>query len=215
MHKLPKGFTQRFRIVADRVGPRREAARIAGVSLDAIIRYLRGENQPTLTAMSHLCNAAGISLNWLATGEGDQEANAEKNDVYVSRGLPVSGFAESKDAGWYTPQPSRMQTTLELPDPRAFAAVVHGQTLVPEGLHPGFLCVCSPMLRPVKDDIVHIRRQDGLCTLKLFIGEERDWFVLRGFTDPDAKGVQRPYEDRVKRSVVTEIAPVVFVRRKV
>jgi transcriptional regulator with XRE-family HTH domain len=215
MHKLPKGFTERLRVVADRVGPRREAARIGGVSLDAIIRYLRGENQPTFTTMTHLCQAAGVSLSWLATGEGDPDESASPRDVSVSRGLPVMGFAESKDAGWFTPQPSRMQTTLDLPDTKAFAAVVHGQTLVPEGLHPGFLCVCSPMLRPVKDDIVHIRRSDGLCTLKLFVGEEKDWLILKGFMDPDAKGVQRPFEDRVKRGVVMEIAPVVFIRRKV
>ena len=214
MKPLSKKFVERLRVVADRVGTRREAADIAGVSLDAVIRYLRGENQPTFTAISKLCQAAGVSMHWLATGEGSVEAN-DAFEPSASRGFPVTCFAESKDAGWYNPQNSRIQTTLDMPDPKAFAIVVHGQGLIPEGLHPGFLCVCSPMLKPAKGDIVHLRRTDGLCTIKLFVGEEKEWLILKGYTDPDAKGIQRAFEDRVKRNVITEIAPVVFVRRKV
>jgi hypothetical protein len=108
-----------------------------------------------------------------------------------------------------------MQMTLELSDPNAFATVVHGQNLIPEGLQPGFLCVCSPQLRPVKGDLVHLRRYDGLCSIRLFIGEESEWLVTKAYTDPDAKGLQRAFEDKVKRSTIKEIAPVVFVKRKV
>jgi transcriptional regulator with XRE-family HTH domain len=197
MKPLSKKFVERLRVVADRLGTRREAADIAGVTVDAIIRYLRGENQPSFTAISKLCEAAGVSMQWLATGEGGVEAN-DSFETSASRGFPVTGFAESKDVGWYNPQASRIQTTLDMPDPKAFAVVVHGQGLIPEGLHPGFLCVCSPMLKPAKGDIVHLRRTDGLCTMKLFVGEEKEWLILKAYTDADAKGGQRPFEDKVK-----------------
>ncbi len=207
------GFIDRLRIVIDRLGTRKEAADIAGVSLDAIIRYLRGENQPSFMAISRISESAGISMHWLFNGEGPMEAH-ETQAASSVRGIPVSGFAESKDEGWYNPQISSMQMTLDIPDPNAFATMVHGQNLIPEGLQPGFLCICSPMLKPVSGDIIHLKRNDGLCALRIFMGEEKEWLVLKAYTDRDEKGVQRSFEDRVKRSIIAEIAPVVFVRRK-
>lgn len=211
---LSQEFVDRLRIVMDRLGTRREAADIAGVSLDAVIRYLRGENQPGFLVISRLTEAAGVSMHWLSHGQGPMENNV-LHEASSVRGIPVAGFAESKDAGWYTPQSSSMQITLDLPDPNAFAATVHGQNLIPEGIQPGFMCICSPMLKPVSGDIVHLRRNDGLCTLRVFVAEEKDWLVLKAYTDRDGHNQQRAFEDRVKTSTIQEIAPVVFVRRKV
>lgn len=211
-------FQDRLRMIADALGTRREAAEIGGVSLDAVIRYLRGENQPGFLIISRMCEAAGYSMHWLATGKGPMtlsERQSTQGLAALSRGLPVTGFAESKEEGWYNSQPSSVQTSLDMVDPAAFAAVVHGQGLIPEGVHPGFLCVCSPMLNALQGDIIHLRRHDGLCALKLFVGEEGEWLVLKAYTDKDTKGVQRACEDRIKRSIITEIAPVVFVRRRV
>jgi DNA-binding phage protein len=210
---LSDGYIDRLRTMIDRLGTRKEAADIAGVSLDAVIRYLRGENQPSFMAISRLCEASGISMHWLYNGEGPMESHATREASSV-RGIPVSGMAESKDAGWYNTQISSMQMTLDLPDPNAFATMVHGQNLIPEGLQPGFLCICSPMLKPVSGDIVHLKRNDGLCALRIFVAEENEWLVLKAYTDRDEKNSQRAFEDRVKRSIIAEIAPVVFVRRK-
>jgi len=210
---LSNEFVDRLRIVLDRLGTRREAAEIAGVSLDAVIRYLRGENQPSFHVISRLCEASGISMRWLASGEGPMEIHALRESS-SGRGIPVMGFAESKESGWYNSQEFSMQVTLDLPDPKAFATMVQGQSLIPEGIQPGFMCICSPLLKPVPGDIVHLRRNDGLCSLRLFVGEEKDWLVLKAFTDRDEKGLQRAFEDRVKASTITEMAPVVLVRRK-
>lgn len=216
-NSMSQDFVDRLRVVMDRLGTRRSAAETGGVSLDAVIRYLRGENQPGFMVVSRLTEAANISMRWLATGQGEMEnsdpfaKNLSGNSV---RGIPVSGFAESHDTGWFTPQISSMQLTLDLPDPNAFATTAQGQNLIPEGIQPGFICICSPMLKPVFGDIVHLRRQDGLCSLRIFIAEEKDWLVFKSFTDRDDKNQQRAFEDRVKTSTISEIAPVVYVRRK-
>ena len=209
----PHDFPSRLRLMLDRLGTRQQAADIAGITVDAVIRYLRGGNQPSFTTISKLSEAANVSMHWLYKGEGPVNLTeiSPQNSV---RGIPVNGFGESRDEGWYNPQASSMQMTLDLPDPNAFATMVHGQNLIPEGVQPGFLCICSPMLKPVSGDIIHLRRYDGLCALRLFIAEEQDWLVLKAYTDRDDKGVQRPFEDRVKASIISEIAPVVFVRRK-
>lgn len=207
-------FQDRLRVVADALGTRREAAETGGVSLDAIIRYLRGENQPSFAIVARLCDASGFSMHWLASGIGPMRL-ADRQDTPMMRGLPVMGFAETKETGWYSLQSSTLQTTLDLPDPQAFATVVHGQGLVPEGLQPGFMCVCSPMMSPVQGDIVHLKRFDGLCALRLFVREEDGWLVLKAYTDPEVRTkTQRAYEDRVKRSSITAISPVVFIKRK-
>lgn len=214
MSKSKKHFPDRLRVVADRLGTRREAAEIAGVTLDAIIRHLRGDNQPSFQSVSRLCEAAGVSMHWLATGDGPQEL-AEFAASNESPGLPVIGFAEGTEAGWYQAQPSRVHTTLDLPDPKAFAIVAYGEEMIPEGIQPGFLCICSPTAKAAKGDIVHLRRHDGLCALRLYKGEEKGWMILKAYTDLDKKGQQRAFEDKIRRAAVKEIAPVIFVKRKV
>lgn len=204
-------FTSRLRYTLDLLGTRREAADVAGVSLDAITRYLRGDNQPGFLTISKICDAAGVSMHWLATGDGQSE---KQNAFQTIRGIPLAGMSEAKDTGWFNPQQSSVQTTLDLPDPKAFATLVNGQSLIPEGIQPGFVCICSPMMGHAPGDIVHLRRQDGLCTLRIYVGEEKDWLILKAYTDRDEKSIQRPFEDRIKRSMVIEVAPVVFVRRK-
>ena len=39
-----------------------------GVSVDALARYIRGENVPPFDVAARLCMAAGRSMEWLATG---------------------------------------------------------------------------------------------------------------------------------------------------
>ncbi len=40
------------------------------MGVDQLGRYLRGDAVPAIDTMTRLCRAAGISLNWLASGEG-------------------------------------------------------------------------------------------------------------------------------------------------
>lgn len=41
------------------------------VSSAALQRYIKEENEPTFAALARLCAAAGVRLDWLATGEGE------------------------------------------------------------------------------------------------------------------------------------------------
>ena len=66
-----KALGRRISEVADHYPNRKSAAKAAGVSTDQLSRYMRGENQPTLMAMSALVKPYGFSLDWLASGLGD------------------------------------------------------------------------------------------------------------------------------------------------
>ncbi len=213
-------FFDRLPHVADSFPTRREAASAAGISTDQLTRYLRGENQPTFLAMKKMCDAAHVSLAWLATGDGSRDALYDSNvpisilTVPSNRSLPVHQLAESGQIGWYDATTLAVSTTLELPDPQAFAVVAQGLSLVPEGIQPGFLCVCSPLLKPLPRDLVHLKRTDGRCTLMLYLKEDPDWLYLQAYLDPDKNGQQAVFHDQLKRSTIDSLAPVVIVKRR-
>jgi len=55
---------------------RKSAALAANVSTDQLNRYTKGENQPPFGAMVSLAKSAGVSIEWLATGEGHMRLSA-------------------------------------------------------------------------------------------------------------------------------------------
>lgn len=217
---MPPEFVNRLRHIADSFQTRRDAAQAAGISTDQLTRYLRGENQPTFQAMQKLCDAANMSLQWLATGDGAREAALDAaTSIPLSiftqpRALPVHSLSESGQIGWFDATELAVAATLDISDPQAFAVVAQGLSLIPEGIQPGFLCVCSPSLNPIPRDVVHLRRADGRCTLMTYIRDDVEWFYLQAYLDPDKEGRQLPFQDQLRKTAVKSIAPVVMVKRR-
>lgn len=58
------------------LGSRKKAAEAAGISTDQLARYINGVSQPALQPIAKLCDAAGVGLEWLVTGEGEPTAQA-------------------------------------------------------------------------------------------------------------------------------------------
>jgi transcriptional regulator with XRE-family HTH domain len=218
---MPNDFSCRLRHVADHFPTRRDAALAAGISVDQLTRYLRGENQPSFQAMHKLCAAAHISLVWLATGNGAREIDAAclyestSQQTYTASTLPVLNLAESGQAGWFDATPLAVTASLDIHDPKAFAIVAQGLSLVPEGIQPGFLCVCSPLVKPVPRDILHVRRHDGRCTLMVYQREDADWLYLQAYMDPDKNDQQTTFQDQLRKSSITDCATVIMVKRRI
>lgn len=51
-------------------------AKKAGVSTSVLSKWRRGESEPTRTSLVAMARAAGVSVEWLATGEGDPDQGA-------------------------------------------------------------------------------------------------------------------------------------------
>ena len=64
------------------VGTRKSAAKAAGVSSDTLQRWIREEVQPSLGPIIKLADAAGVSVEWLATGRECPRGVAEVPGVY-------------------------------------------------------------------------------------------------------------------------------------
>ena len=62
------GIGTRIAEVAEKLGSRKKAAEAAGVSVSTLNRWITGESVPVFAGVARLCLAAGVSLDWVATG---------------------------------------------------------------------------------------------------------------------------------------------------
>lgn len=84
------GIGQRIGRAAEELGTRTSAYTVMGVSSAALQRYIKEENVPPFDAVARLCVAAGVSLDWLATGEGPMKVReaASEQGSQVTRPDP-------------------------------------------------------------------------------------------------------------------------------
>lgn len=180
-------------------------AQRAGIAKSGLNRILRG-GTPTLNVLVAIANAAQVSIDWLATGKF---FSGKTSDV------PIIGFAECGLKGWYNEVALTVSAhRLEDLGEEAFAVIAVGDSMRPAGIEQGFLCYCDPGDKPSQFDAVYLRKKDGTSSLKVYGGEEGIWLKLQGWLKPDAGGVQKPYVDRLKRDLISLIAPVIYIKRK-
>ncbi|KAG0165745.1 hypothetical protein DFQ28_010009 [Apophysomyces sp. BC1034] len=75
------GIESRIDEVCRRIGGRSAAASVAGVSDDMLRRYVRGDSKPTFEVIAKLARAAGVSLDWIASGEDVTAASAKSGEA--------------------------------------------------------------------------------------------------------------------------------------
>jgi phage repressor protein C with HTH and peptisase S24 domain len=68
-----KGIGTRISEISEMLGGRKKAAQAAGVALSTFHRWLAGDSIPALDSISRLAQKAGVSLDWVATGEGAKQ----------------------------------------------------------------------------------------------------------------------------------------------
>lgn len=73
---LPAGIGHRIRQCSGRVGSHKKLADAAGFSEGQLYRYMREENEPSVSAAAQIAQAAGVSLDWLVLGEGSGDGHA-------------------------------------------------------------------------------------------------------------------------------------------
>lgn len=81
--------------VIERLGGRTNAARVAEISVDQLLAYEKGANRARFDTIARLCGAAGVSVNWVATGTGQMDLQlgaAEDQAPYSAGGPAPEGF---------------------------------------------------------------------------------------------------------------------------
>lgn len=69
-------FSERISIAIKRAGGSTKMAGIAGVSTSVLSKWRRGESDPSRARLVKMARAAGVSVQWLATGEGSPDQGA-------------------------------------------------------------------------------------------------------------------------------------------
>ena len=76
------GFAERMFQAAQMAGNATRLAEATGISRRAIGDYLAGKAEPSRPRMVAIAKSAGVSLEWLATGDGKMHQNA---DVFTAQ----------------------------------------------------------------------------------------------------------------------------------
>lgn len=85
-----KGLETRIGAVTDLYASRKEAAQAAGVGLSTLQRWISGEAMPGFQSIAQLAARQGVSLDWLASGEGAmQRAQDEELDNSIYAFIPL------------------------------------------------------------------------------------------------------------------------------
>jgi len=203
-------FIDRINLLVKKAGGQNAMARNSGLSLGAIQRYLKG-GEPTRPAIISMAKSGGVSTEWLISGESQNNDNEGKK----SASMNIYGFAETKQQGWYEEVPWQISSTLDWPDPDIFAVVTVSNSMKPEGIHKGHLCICSPATKPIKNDAVYIRKNDGTSSIKKYNREEGKWIHISGYFDKDDCDNQVKYEEQLNKEVIEQIAPVIYIKRRI
>lgn len=203
---MDQNFVERVKQLVSKAGGQSALSRKTGLSLGAIQRYLRG-GEPTRTAMIRLAQAGNVSMNWLVYGREDGVGPSLSS-------VPLRGFGDSAEPGWFHEITYKISTAMEWPDPDLFAIVAADDSLKSEGISKGVTCIVSPNTRAQKGDIVFVRRKDGAATLKIFESEDSEWLYVRGYMDPVDEAENVDSKESVKKATVEDYGPVICIKRR-
>lgn len=83
-------FRRRLRLIMQQFGSVADLARAVGVSDNAIYKWVSGRGQPGMISLVNLSKAAGVSVEWLATGRGEPaKARPDMNPVNAAEFVPM------------------------------------------------------------------------------------------------------------------------------
>lgn len=173
--------------------------------------YELGKTLPDAARLAQLGIFFQVSTDWLLSDDA-----APDTGMGQKKELPLLGLAACSVAGWYKPQ---IVQGMSVPMPAdeladGFVVTATGDSLLPEGVKPGYMCYCAPHLTAKAGDIVYIKEVSGRASMKVFRGRDAQWLTLDGYFPPDEMGAQARYTERRAMSQIVDIVPVMFIRRK-
>jgi phage repressor protein C with HTH and peptisase S24 domain len=94
-------FRRRLRLIMQQFGSVADLARAVGVSDNAIYKWVSGRGQPSMMSLVNLSKAAGVSVEWLATGRGapTKSRSDQVADPPVAAGLSRNSSPTASDRG--------------------------------------------------------------------------------------------------------------------
>ncbi len=182
-------LSQRIRLCAERAGSGEALARGSGIPRRTLETYLSGQAEPKASRLAAIARAAGVSVHWLATGEGPMSPSEENGGVL----LPLPSLEASGPAGVKEETPpyghgelalgSALLRELGLSGQPLAAHRVEDDTMTPT-LQPGDLVVVALIDQadgdppPIREGI-HLVKLAGRLHFKRLQADGRGGLLLR------------------------------------
>lgn len=128
--------------------------------------------------------------------------------------LPHRGFAKCGVDGWGRDQPDReaLPKPEFINDPGAFYVSASGQSMQPEGIHGGDVCLISPAQQIREGDRIWIKDKSGATAIKRLVKMKGGSVSLRGWM-PVSDGRQTSFDEERMNTYIDQVHPVVAVFR--
>lgn len=199
-HLPEKSFSERLRWAVDRMGSAEKLAKATGMSSRIIGKYLIGASLPGMESLVAIAKAAGVRVDWLATGEGPKWRDQEGNGQVEAPALDYRQTPEMLDAEEFVLVPR-----YDVKASTGHGALVHSEQIVDhlafrrnwvrgmglqadhlalitakgDSMEPtirqGYLLLVDLRQSQVKDDAIYVLRMDNILVAKrlqkLFTGE--------------------------------------------
>jgi phage repressor protein C with HTH and peptisase S24 domain len=192
------------------------AERAFGSRTTTVVQDLKRGRSPSIDRAKALCEVLGLEFYLGPVREELSNTSCLKPFHFsATQDLPHIGFAKCGIDGWA--DATHVATPVPAPDglddPDAFYVTAKGQSMMPDGIRDGFLCLVSPAT-PVKDgDRVWIKDRQGKQALKRLVRQTATSVVLRGW-QPLFDKQQHSFEDERYTSALEAVHPVVAVFRQ-
>jgi phage repressor protein C with HTH and peptisase S24 domain len=206
-------FRRRLRLIMQQFGSVADLARAVGVSDNAIYKWVSGRGQPSMMSLVNLSKAAGVSVEWLATGRGvptkpKGEIHLAEPGEGVSPPRPVlrtangrPGLPNQQMVDYLSFQPEWLERTLNV-DLRNMALVeVIGDSMSPT-IDEGDLVLVDLREARYRHDGIYVLRTGSDLAVKRLQRQPDGSLVIRSDNPAYESSVVRPEEVAVMGRVV-------------
>lgn len=90
-------FSERMHSLLSRFNSKSEFAKAVGATVSSLERWLSGESDPSRSNLVSLAKAAGVSLEWLATGEGAETIDSDNINKFSGSDLSYDVLGRQVD----------------------------------------------------------------------------------------------------------------------
>ncbi len=183
------------------------------------VRHLLDGHEPKVGRAAEICRALGLEF-YIGPPRGGAAAESQKTpppawDAFTEATLPHKGLAACSVQGWGKPAPERepLPKPEDVMDEKAFYVSARGQSMIPEGIESGWLCLVSPGTEVREGDRVWVLDYQGRAAIKRLVKRGEDGgLTLRGWM-PRRDGQQQSFEEERFAAGIRETYPVVAVFR--
>jgi phage repressor protein C with HTH and peptisase S24 domain len=201
---VDEAFRQRLRLIMQQFGSVADLAKAVGVSDNAIYKWVSGRGQPSMISLVNLGKAAGVSVEWLATGRGLPAKSKPAADIAPERAqsiiLPRHGARSTMDGSsiqssqivdYVNFRAEWVQRTLGV-DPRNLALIeVIGDSMSPT-IDEGDLVLADVRETCFENDGVYILRNGRALSVKRIQRQPDESLMVRSDNSAYAPFVVSP-----------------------